>query len=97
MFEKNDKKTDKAQEMRGGGGALNALHEARAEIHSVHEEGTDGVQTTLSGHGGALLALLSIIVMNLMETMTKHGIPAFIAAKAITEAVKKGFEEANKK
>ena len=96
MFERNDKKTDKAQEMRGGG-ALNALHEARAEIHSVHEEGTDGVQTTLSGHGGALLALLSIIVMNLMETMTKHGIPAFIAAKAITEAVKKGFEEANKK
>ena len=46
MFEKNDKKTEKAQEMRGGG-ALNALHEARAEIHSVHEEGTDGTQTTL--------------------------------------------------
>ena len=50
---------------------MNALHEARAEIHSVHEEGTDGVQTTLSGPGGALLALLSIIVMNLMETIEK--------------------------
>ena len=96
MFERNDKKTDKAQEMRGGG-ALNALHEARAEIHTVHEEGTDGVQTTMSGPGAALLALLSVIVMNLMETMTKHGVPTFLAARAITNAVKKGFEEANKK
>lgn len=75
---------------------MNALYNAHAEIRAIHPEGTEGVETKLEGPGVAILGLLSIIVMNLMETMTKRGVPPFIAARAITNAVKKGFEEAKK-
>ena len=92
MTENNENR----EELRGG--ALNALHNARAEIRAVHPEGPEGVvETTLEGPGAGLLALLSIITMNLVETMTKKaGVPPILAAKAIADAVGKGLAEANK-
>lgn len=76
---------------------MNALHNAYAEIRATHPEGSAGVETELNGPGGALLALLSAITMNLMEVMTKKaGVPPILAAKAITGAVKTGLEMANK-
>lgn len=95
MFERNDKKTDKAKEMRG---ALNALHNARAEIRATHPERSPGVEVSMEGKAVGLLALYSAISQNLLEVLTEQAnLPPLVAAKAIADAAGRGLAGTYKK
>jgi len=84
------------EELRGG--ALNALHSARAEIRAVHAEGAEGVEITVEGPGAGLLALYSAVTQNLMEVMTKQAhVPPLVAAKMLYDAAAHGLVGLNMK
>lgn len=87
MTENNENR----EELRGG--ALNALHNARAEIRAVHPEGAENIEIAIEGPGAGILALYSAITTDLMEVLSeKAGLPPLIAAKAITDAAGKGLK-----